>query len=183
MKILKYFLVVVILLLILLIVDVVICYIMTISPGFTPPIVDFKSSTFVERSFEDMDEEPLFDVLVVKKYAEEGDNTAQYIYGYYLFSGRGIPQDKEMGVEWIRKAADHDNPFAQGALAYLYFKGDGVPQDKKEARKWAEKAEKNGFPIWEWWARWEQEEAEAKNKLEDESENQIEDDTENENQE
>ena len=169
MKILKYFLVVVILLLILFIVDVVICYIMSISPGFTPPIEDFRSSNFVERPFEDMDDEPLFDVTVVKKYAEEGDITAQYIYGYYLYSGRGVPQDKEIGVEWIRKTADQNNPFAQGALAYLYFKGDGVPQDKKEARKWAEKAEKNGFPIWECWARWEQEEAEKENKAENDS--------------
>ena len=106
---------------------------------------------------EEMDEETLFSVPVVTKLANEGDIGAQYVYGCYLLFGRGVPQDKEKGVEWIRKSADQNDAYAQGAMAYCYFKGEGVPQDQEEARKWAEKAEKSGHPVWEAWTRWEQE--------------------------
>lgn len=117
-------------------------------------------------------------------YIADDDAGGLYVYGCFYYRGYDVfEQDPKKGLEWIRKSAEQDFDLAQFTMAYLYFKGDGVPQDKTEARKWAEKAEKNGFPIWEWWARWEQEEAEAKNILEDESENQIEDGTENENQE
>lgn len=105
-----------------------------------------------------LDDENWFITSAIKQNAEAGNPGDQYVYGYMLFYGRYIQQDQEQGLELIRKSAEQNFSYAQAALAYLYFKGDDVPKDKDEARKWAEKAEKSGFPIWDSWKRWEQEE-------------------------
>ena len=95
---------------------------------------------------------------------------ALYVYGcFYLHGQELFVQDKAKGLRWIRRSAEQNFDLAQATMAYLYFKGDGVPQDKAEARKWAEKAEKNGFPVWDNWAQWEQEEAEIENETENEN--------------
>ena len=158
MKIVKYFLVVVVALLVLFIIDIVVCCVL--SKTLVPSVKDFADSTFVEREVDEMDVDPTFNVSSVETDAKAGDAGAQYVYGCYLLFGRGVPQDKEKGVEWIRKAADQNNPFAQGAMAYCYFKGEGISKNKEEARKWAEKAESSGHPVWTAWTCWEQEEFE-----------------------
>ena len=103
-------------------------------------------------------------------YIADDDAGGLYVYGYFYYRGYDVfEQDQNKGLEWIRKSAEQDFDLAQCTMAYLYFKGDGVPQDKAEARKWAEKAEKNGFPVWDYWAQWEQEEAEIENETENEN--------------
>ena len=94
-------------------------------------------------------------------YIADDDAGGLYVYGCYYYRGYDVfEQDQKKGLEWIRKSAKQNFDLAQFTMAYVYFKGDGVPQDKAEARKWAKKAEKNGFPVWDYWAKWEQEEAE-----------------------
>ena len=103
-------------------------------------------------------------------YIADDDAGGLYVYGCYYFCGQEVyNQDRKKGLEWIQKSAEQDFDLAQCTMAYLNFMGIGVPQDKAEARKWAKKAEKNGFPIWECWARWEQEEAEKENETENEN--------------
>lgn len=151
MKIVKYLLAVVS---VLIIIFVVICCV--ISFISVPEIKDFKKSTFiVDKPVEEMTDEELFSIPVVKKYADEGDIGAQYVYGYCLLFGRGITQDKEEAVKWLRKSADKNFAYAQAMMAYCYLGGEGVSQDKEEAHKWAVKSEENGYSIWDCWDRWE----------------------------
>lgn len=156
MKILKYFLVVVILLLgfLFLLFFLGILGVVTFNE-----VLDTSSKKTDVQFYEyPLDDENWFITPAIKQNAEAGNAGDQYVYGYMLFYGRYIPQDQEQGLELIRKSAEQNFSYAQAALAYLYFKGDDVPKDKDEARKWAEKAEKSGFPIWDSWKRWEQEE-------------------------
>ena len=154
MKILKYFLSFVALLLALV-------FILMFLGVISVPIFDLSrpsKQTNVKFYEYPLDDENWFITPAIKQNAETGNPGDQYVYGYMLFYGRYIPQDQEQGLELLRKSAEQNYPYAQAALAYLYFKGDDVPKDKDEARKWAEKAEKSGFPIWDSWKRWEQEE-------------------------
>ena len=143
MKLLKYFLMVVALLLFLFLVWIIV--------GLINISILLSSGVFSQP--------PNDDEYIIA----DDDVGGLYVYGCFYFRGINVIQNREKGIKWIRKSAEQDFDLAQGMMAYLYFKGNGVPQNKYEARKWALKAEKNGFPIWECWAKWEQEEAEKKN--------------------
>jgi uncharacterized protein len=57
-------------------------------------------------------------------------------YGYELLFGRGIEQNEEEGVRWLKQAAEFGQPNAMHTVASLYHEGRLVPKDAVEAAKW-----------------------------------------------
>ena len=68
-----------------------------------------------------------------KKLADKNDPTGIYYYGYQLYKGMGVTQDKEKGVEYLKRSARQHNPNAHRLLGKAYYEGDGVEQDYTEA--------------------------------------------------
>jgi TPR repeat protein len=76
--------------------------------------------------------------------AERGDAGAQYDLHIMYATGRGVTQDIEQAIAWLRKAADQGDAMVQTNLGGLYAEGRGVPQDDAEAAKWYRKAAEQG---------------------------------------
>ena len=55
-------------------------------------------------------------IEIVKPHAEQGDADAQFILGVIYAQGRGVPQDYDEGIKWVRKAADQGFAPAKRAL-------------------------------------------------------------------
>ena len=79
--------------------------------------------------------------------AEQGDPTAQHSLAWLYLIGRGVPQDYEEGIRWIRKAAEQGDRDAQTNFGSLYLLGDIIPQDYTEALKWFRVAAAQGQPM------------------------------------
>lgn len=74
--------------------------------------------------------------------AMQGDSDAQYTLGTMYESGRTLPQDYELAMEWYMRAAtgiaqDED---AQYRIGRMYENGLGVPRDISKAIEWYKKA-------------------------------------------
>jgi TPR repeat protein len=54
-------------------------------------------------------------------------------------SGRGVKQNYEEAVKWLRKAAEQGHARALDSLGSMYSQGDGVEKNYEEAVKWLEK--------------------------------------------
>jgi TPR repeat protein len=76
--------------------------------------------------------------------AERGDAEAQYRIGRMYEFGNGYPQDKALGIAWIRKAAAQGHADAEQELGVIYATGDGVKQDNVQAVAWFRKAAEQG---------------------------------------
>jgi TPR repeat protein len=80
------------------------------------------------------------------KRAEASDSQAQFELGRAYEDGKGVEQNDEKAVEWLRKSADQGNAPAQNAMGVMYALGRGVQRDKEEAVRWYKKAAKQGLP-------------------------------------
>jgi uncharacterized protein len=80
------------------------------------------------------------------KHAETGDAAAQFELGRAYEDGKGVEQNDEKAVEWLRKSADQGNAPAENAMGVMYALGRGVQRDKEEAVRWYKKAAKQGLP-------------------------------------
>lgn len=69
-----------------------------------------------------------------------GDRDAQYLLGVMFETGRGVPQNYRMAVQYYELAADQNSPDAQLNLALLYSTGNGVPQNHVKAAELYQKA-------------------------------------------
>jgi TPR repeat protein len=67
----------------------------------------------------------------------QGIPTGYYDIGYYLNSGYGLNQGKEMALRYIRKAADLGNANAQHYVAGLLAPYDRAPDIAKRMRECA----------------------------------------------
>jgi TPR repeat protein len=76
--------------------------------------------------------------------AERGNAEAQYRIGRMYEFGNGYPQDKALGIAWIRKAAAQGHIDAEQELGVVYATGDGVKQDDVQAVAWFRKAAEKG---------------------------------------
>jgi TPR repeat protein len=76
--------------------------------------------------------------------AERGDPEAQYRIGRMYEFGNGYPQDKALGIAWVRKAAAQGHTDAEQELGVVYATGDGVKQDNAQAVAWFRKAAEKG---------------------------------------
>jgi uncharacterized protein len=77
---------------------------------------------------------------LLQSFAEQGDDTAQYMVGSMYDEGKGAPQDYAAAVRWFRKAAEQGNDLAQFSLGLMYFHGHGVSQSDVAAVSWYRKA-------------------------------------------
>lgn len=86
------------------------------------------------------------------KYAEKGDEWAQYLVGLeYAFSENDEEADEEEAVRWFSKAAEAGVPEARFRMAERLFTGSGIEQDPEAAYDLALKvAEETDLP--EAWA-------------------------------
>lgn len=65
----------------------------------------------------------------IKKYAAEGDATAQNNLGVMYYNGEGVDQDYQQAFNWYKKAADQDFAEAQYNLSQLYLDRKGANQN------------------------------------------------------
>jgi TPR repeat protein len=75
-----------------------------------------------------------------RRAGEMGFLESKCALGSLYLHGRGVPQDKPMGLSLCREAAEAGAADAQAVVGNIYFDGDGVPRDPIEARRWYEKA-------------------------------------------
>lgn len=75
-----------------------------------------------------------------KKAADKGDLSSIYYYGYLLFKGMGISQDKVSGINYLEQAARRGLVSADNMLGQIYYEGDGTERDVTKAVKHLKKA-------------------------------------------
>src|SRR3990172_12181387 len=93
------------------------------------------------------------------KAADQGNTSAQFHIGVLYFNGRGVKQDANKALEWIRKAAtvgnvpaqlwvtgERGSAQAQFNLAMLFLSGQqGIAPDAQESLRWFQKAADQGY--------------------------------------
>ncbi len=75
-----------------------------------------------------------------KASAENGKVGGIYYYGYMLYNGMGVGQDKERGIALMQQAADRGFAAAHRDLGLIYYGGDNVEQDYEKAVEHLKKA-------------------------------------------
>ncbi len=65
--------------------------------------------------------------------AEQGDAIAQYDVGRMYQRGRGISQDINEALRWLRRSAQQGNVSAQTSLGVLYFEGKQIKPNPKKS--------------------------------------------------
>jgi TPR repeat protein len=76
-----------------------------------------------------------FKRLAIREHVE-----AQYQLGMLYHLGRGVEQDTDQGIRWLKEAAVNGSYLAANELGQIYSSGKGVAIDEKEAVKWLELA-------------------------------------------
>ena len=76
--------------------------------------------------------------------AKQGDTDAQWNLGEAYFYGKGVDENPNQALEWLRKAAEQGHACAQVDLGFMYFVGWGVDQDQKKAVEWYRKSAEQG---------------------------------------
>lgn len=72
--------------------------------------------------------------------AMEGYVEAQYMWGLYLITGKGVKKDEKQGWPWIKKAAVKGHPKAQYRVGLAYYEGNYFPKDTVQGFQWLAKA-------------------------------------------
>ena len=81
-----------------------------------------------------------------KPLAEQGNASAQFYLGNLYHSGKGIPADQKIAVQWYQKAAQQGHTDAQVNLGNAYAYGKGVKSDSVRAVKWYRESAQQGHP-------------------------------------
>ncbi|CAG8572833.1 18306_t:CDS:2 [Dentiscutata erythropus] len=64
---------------------------------------------------------------IFKHHADKGNEIAEFYVGYYLNAGdRGVEQNKELAVEYLRRSAEKNVPDAQLRYGVALLNGEGV---------------------------------------------------------
>jgi TPR repeat protein len=71
-----------------------------------------------------------------KRLAKREHIDAQYQLGMLYLYGRGVDQDVEQGVSWLKRAAEGGSYVAANELGQVYLSGQWVKQNETEAMKW-----------------------------------------------
>jgi TPR repeat protein len=71
-----------------------------------------------------------------QRFAEQGDDEAQYHLGVMYGLGLGVAQNYLTAMDWYERAAMRGNARAQANLGWMYGTGRGVPQDFVRALAW-----------------------------------------------
>lgn len=83
-----------------------------------------------------------------KKASDNGVVGGTYYYGYLLFKGMGIPQDKLAGIEYLQKAEGQGFVAADYQLGKIFIEGDGIEQNDSLAFHYLSKATTNYKAQW-----------------------------------
>ena len=73
---------------------------------------------------------------IARKLSAENHYKAQYLLGYLLFYGQGVPQNKKVGIKWLTLSANSGYRPAIEALVMIehgLWDSECVFDDKKEA--------------------------------------------------
>ena len=81
-----------------------------------------------------------------KKLADKGNLTGIYYYGYQLFKGMGVQQDKERAISYLQRAANSGMLAGNRMLGAAYYEGEGVAKDYKAAVENLKKAVTGKYP-------------------------------------
>jgi len=78
--------------------------------------------------------------------AEQGKAEAQYNLGMMYYFGKGAPQDRVTGYQWVILAADRGEKAAKDAMVELAKKisGDQISKAKAAAQAWSQAHKKQG---------------------------------------
>jgi TPR repeat protein len=68
--------------------------------------------------------------------AERGNAHAQALLGFMYANGQGVPQSRDLAVDWYERSAQQGDPTGQYLLGLMYDKGFGVTADVVVAHKW-----------------------------------------------
>lgn len=85
-----------------------------------------------------------------KKAAKYGHPGATYYYGYQLFNGMGIGQDKKAGISCFTKASKLGFPMADYQLGLINRDGNGVDKDVNKAFNFMKSAACHGNTNAKW---------------------------------
>jgi len=75
-----------------------------------------------------------------KKAADKGNLSGVYYYGYLLFKGMGVAQDKATGINLLTQASKRGLVAADNMLGQIYYEGDGTDKNIEKALKHLKKA-------------------------------------------
>jgi TPR repeat protein len=109
-----------------------------INPELAAAICSLLARIFQEDISREWSDRPKIKSL--RKYALNGDISAQIWLGSIYYFGNGAPRDYARAREWFLKAAAFEVAEAESFLGRLYANGYGVCQDFGEAAAWFEKA-------------------------------------------
>lgn len=76
--------------------------------------------------------------------AEDEYYLPQWVISELYFNGKGVEQDNEKGLYWLKKSASHGNDHIQYKLAEEYRTGEKVSRNPLEAIKWYKLSEAQG---------------------------------------
>ena len=89
----------------------------------------------------------LFELVLLKDKAEEGDPDAQFELGRRYLQGVGLERNDVMALHWIRAAAQQGYARAEAGLAWMYAVGRGVVRDDAKAFGWYRRAAESGYVV------------------------------------
>lgn len=75
-----------------------------------------------------------------KRLAKRDHIQSQYQLGMLYLFGKGVEQNTDQGITWLKEAANNGSYRAANGLGQIYLSGKGVDIDEKEAIKWLELA-------------------------------------------
>lgn len=82
----------------------------------------------------------------VKLRADKGELTAISTYGFMLFNGYGIKEDKYEALKYYELSAQKGSTNVMYYLGLMHENGDGIPQNHKEAVRYYKMAADLGHP-------------------------------------
>ena len=85
------------------------------------------------------------DISLLQKYADKGDEEAQYQLAECYLNAVNVEQNYELAVKWLTKSSKKNYAPALYLLSICYEKGIGVLVDEKQAYSLCEKACKKEY--------------------------------------
>lgn len=77
------------------------------------------------------------ELYMILHQAQEGDTSAQLLYGLACLDGRyGLKPNYKRAEYWLQRSAAGKNPYAEMVQGTCYAKGEGVSRDPVQAVKW-----------------------------------------------
>jgi TPR repeat protein len=110
---------------------------------------DVNAQLFLSDYFYNTD--PKQSAKWTKKASDQGNADGQASLGMALIMGRGVPEDKTLGVQLLKKSADRSNPAGMYGLGICCINGNGIEKDMKHGGKLIKSAANSGFqPAVDW---------------------------------